>query len=935
MAVVILVAALLRLSALPALPVGLHYDEAANLVLTREIVAGDDRPLFIRAYTGKEVLFFYAAAPWVAMTDGAGAWGLRLASAMVGVLTVAATFAATRGLLGRRTGAAAIALFAAGWLAVAFPHVLLSRLGFRAISQPLLQALTVATLWRGLRLGRWRWTVAAGVCLGLTGYTYLAARLFPLPLAIAGIWLLARMGPAGRRRLLVRAAVVLGVVVIVFAPLGIFFLRHPDAFTTRMSQVVSPSLSDALRGIGQCLQALVLPGAGDRYVRFNEPGVPILDSLSALWLLLGVGAMVLARRRDRLEGAGRLLVLVAIPLMLLPSALATGEITPSNLRMVGLYPFLAIPVGWGLYTALALLMRLRAVRGYGFLPAVIAGGLLLAGAGRTASTYFRWASSAALFRAADGEMAVAARVLDQTIASAADGGAPVTVYVASEHFRHPTVAALARHYGQAKWLTGGASLVLPPEGDAVYLLPESLPAPAPWPDAVMGAWTTRVHSGPAGMVALKEHRLLAADVARAREAMLVARVPADFAHVVLVHDARPAVPCRAGAPCTVTVIWQPLAPTTSLQPVVRLLHPETGEWARAMAFHYPPEMWTPGDWVIDYLVLDVPVAIPPVDGYRLGVSLFDPGSAESLPRVEDELFAGLEAQFPAGATGYALARAPEPPDEGQAATACPTVSRESSAALNGLGLLGWTVSPPEGLLPGSALSVALCWQAKESAPPYDTVALRLTGPAEETLYVGTPAAGYGFGRWRAGEVVEDRHALRLPRTLPPGDYTLWLALDGADRIALAGLSLAPVIRSFTVPDMTSATTVDFVGDRGEGIRLLGYDLAPLIPGQPWPVTLAWQALGEMDEDYVVFLHLRTADADAPALQADTMPLQGGYPTSLWVSNEVVVDTHTLAPPADLAPGDYMLYVGFYTPEGERLLTEGMYRARLAEVRVMP
>lgn len=593
MVIVVLVAALLRLTELPTLPVGLHYDEAANLVLTREIVADGYRPLFIRAYTGKEPLFFYAAAPWVAMTDGAGAWGLRLASAMVGVLTVAATFAATRGLLGRRTGTAAIALFAAGWMAVAFPHVLLSRLGFRAISQPLLQALTVATLWRGLRSGRWRWTVAAGVCLGLTGYTYLAARLFPVPLAITGVWLLARTAPAGRRGLLARIAVVLGVAAVVFAPLGTYFLRHPEAFTTRISQVASPSLSDALRGIGQCLRALALPGAGDRYVRFNAPGLPVLDPVAVPLLLLGAGAMVLARRRDRLESAGRLMVLVAIPLMLLPSALATGEITPSNLRMVGLYPFLAIPVGWGLYTALTLLMRFRTVRGYGLLSALLAVGLLLAGAGRTAFIYSRWASSAALFRAADGEMVVAARVLDETATSAQaqalahNAATPVTVYIASEHFRHPTVAALARHYERAKWLTGGASLVLPPEGDAVYLLPESLPAPAPWPDAVTGAWTTRVHSGPVGTVALQEHRLPAMDVARAREAILVGSAAADFAHVVLVHDARPAVPCRAGTPCTVTVIWQPLAPTPSLQPVVRLLHPETGGMGTGDGFPLP------------------------------------------------------------------------------------------------------------------------------------------------------------------------------------------------------------------------------------------------------------------------------------------------------------------------------------------------------------
>src|SRR5690606_12485709 len=156
------------LAALPELPLGLHYDEAANLILTRQIAAGDYRPLFIRAYTGKEVLFFYAAAPWVWMTGGS-AWGLRLGAAMLGVLTVAATFAAVRAMLGHAQRSASIALLAAGWMALAFPHVLLSRYGFRAISQPLLQALTVAALWRGLRAGRRSWLIAAGLFLGLTG----------------------------------------------------------------------------------------------------------------------------------------------------------------------------------------------------------------------------------------------------------------------------------------------------------------------------------------------------------------------------------------------------------------------------------------------------------------------------------------------------------------------------------------------------------------------------------------------------------------------------------------------------------------------------------------------------------------------------------------------------------------------------------------------
>ena len=65
MVVILLIAAGLRLWALSELPLGLHYDEAANLILTQQIAQGSSRPIFIRAYTGKEVLFFYAAAPWV------------------------------------------------------------------------------------------------------------------------------------------------------------------------------------------------------------------------------------------------------------------------------------------------------------------------------------------------------------------------------------------------------------------------------------------------------------------------------------------------------------------------------------------------------------------------------------------------------------------------------------------------------------------------------------------------------------------------------------------------------------------------------------------------------------------------------------------------------------------------------------------------------
>ena len=133
---ILLVAAALRLPALTATPPGLHYDEAANGVLAGDIGLRGERPVFIASYTGKEVLFFYLAAA-VMRVAGESVFALRLTAAYVGLLTVAAAYWLGRMLLADRR----LAVLAAGLLAVTFWHVLFSRLGFRAISQPLMPLL--------------------------------------------------------------------------------------------------------------------------------------------------------------------------------------------------------------------------------------------------------------------------------------------------------------------------------------------------------------------------------------------------------------------------------------------------------------------------------------------------------------------------------------------------------------------------------------------------------------------------------------------------------------------------------------------------------------------------------------------------------------------------------------------------------------------------
>src|SRR3990170_2139911 len=108
----VLVGAFLRLWQLTAIPPGLHYDLAATALLGNDIAFNGYRPIFIPAYTGHEVLFYYWLALWFR-------------------------------LLG-------LAAFATALLSFAFFHVTFSRFGFRVITEPLIQSLALGFLFRGL-----------------------------------------------------------------------------------------------------------------------------------------------------------------------------------------------------------------------------------------------------------------------------------------------------------------------------------------------------------------------------------------------------------------------------------------------------------------------------------------------------------------------------------------------------------------------------------------------------------------------------------------------------------------------------------------------------------------------------------------------------------------------------------------------------------------
>ncbi len=121
---------------------------------------------------------------------------------------------------------------------------------------------------------------------------------------------------------------------------------------------------------------------------------------------------------------------------------------------------------------------------------------------------------------------------------------------------------------------------------------------------------------------------------------------------------------------------------------------------------------------------------------------------------------------------------------------------------------------------------------------------------------------------------------------------------------------------------------------GEEIALVGFD-APdrASPGQAVTVKLVWQARGQVNQEYKVFVHLLGADG-RPVAQSDATPAGWTRPTFGWQVGEFVTDAHTLDLAPDLAPGVYRLTVGMYDIAGQRLpVASGGDAVELGKVQV--
>lgn len=621
LALILVAGACLRFYQLESVPPGLYTDEAYYALDALDVLAGA-RPVYFPANNGREPLFIYGLAASIA-AFGRTPLAVRLPAAGLGVLQILAAYALGRALFGRRV-ALLMAVLAAG----SFWAVALSRIGLRATTLPPLAALMLAAAVAGFKARR-RWLIAlAGALCGLCFYTYLSARLIPLPLIGFGVfWYSARRlrgekpgGPAAALAWDLSAFVLPAV--IVAAPLALYALREPQIYLGRIEQVAlfgggTSNGWPALLGNLAAVAGMFL-GPGDLNARHNLPGRPVFDPVLGVAFYAGV-ALALQRVWRRGDGASAL-ALLWTGTMLAPTVLSQDA--PHFLRAIGalplvfVFPALALEAVWnwaaprrGVYLGLALAVGTT---------------VSVAQAARTAYDYFgvyaRDANTALYFQSATVDLARA-----------------VNAYALS-HTGQPV------YLDRRLWDFPAVRFLLQPVAAVQIVEAAALPAPVGQPGGLAVSWPHAGDPWPLAQTLLPGPALIAVEVgALYRNDHEPAAYPlaVTYTSQALPEPAPPPVgefAAGAGAGiilraadvyvdgrnARVRLTWSATAPPADdLHVFVHLREGETvvaqsdgplgGEW-------YPARAWRPGDWTRHTETFQVPAV--PSTGTRLVVGLY-------------------------------------------------------------------------------------------------------------------------------------------------------------------------------------------------------------------------------------------------------------------------------------------------------------------------
>jgi 4-amino-4-deoxy-L-arabinose transferase-like glycosyltransferase len=778
--VLVVVALALRVWQLDTVPPGLSHDEAYDALNAVEILRGA-RPLFFESNNGREPLFMYLVAPVFGLL-GPGVVQLRLVSALAGAAAAGMTLLLGRALFGRLEGWIAGVL-----VAVSFWPIFESRLGLRAVLIPPLVALMAYALWRWRCSGQIGWAAVAGGALGLALDTYTPSRFAPLvPLLFVAHVAFWRLVPI--RRALIGLVAATAVAALLFAPLALYFLSHPGSFTGRADQVndlrfilqsgdIRPLVEDSLNTL------MMFTVVGDQSMRYNLADRPVFDLATGLFFYAGAVALL---RRLRFGDAAAALALIGLVVGLLPSAI-TGE-SPHFLRAIGAQPFVFLLAAVGL-GALARGTLLTAQLAQRAVLLVVALGALL-----SMRDYFLvWPDQRQGREIYGAQMAAVATELDNGLPAG-------RIFVSAEYPRDLDRFVLDLQSGlrpsDVTWYDGRIALPISTEGRSTYLVSANARPPLAVADQLGivpgGGDVDRIDvPRPPGLTPSTRTSVRVGDA--------LELIGYDLPEAAL-----------PGEVARVALYWRVLAqPPDDVALFVHAVGNLGSQWAQMDGLGYPREGWRPGDLLIQWHDLQIPVGAPPVE-LQLEAGAYRRSDGQRLPAVAN---GRTDDRIRLGA--LPLVRPDEPPGLPE------NVERTSIPFGDRLRLRGVELDTTAAR-PGGALGVTLYWGSLAPVQDDYTVFVHLVGAAPQPVSQADGPPAYGMfptSRWERGDVVRDPHEVALPPGLPPGRYTVLAGLYRRSDGARLAPTAAPVGLLDRLGSWLARRGIGSTGPRADGDRV--------------------------------------------------------------------------------------------------------------------
>ena len=350
---IILLATFLHVWQLSEFPPAISGDEAKNGLEGLHLLAEPELRIFAPANAGREALYHYLLLIPLYLF-GATPWALRLLPTMLSLLLLPLTYRWTRELLPTQSG---VALLATGWLAMSPWMLNLSRLGLRGILLVPCMIAAYYFFWRGylssykvsnfIRAKSSKYFALSGLFLGLTLHTYTASRTLPFAFILMAI-ALSLYDRARLKTIWLGLLTTAATAILIFAPLGYYFLTHPAAFLYRSRGVSLRANYELFHAhTGQTFTQYLFTTWLDNlrwFIEMSQPGLPM--PLIYLCWFMGLATLLIHARRH----ANYAIITLSFAIGLLPIFIGL----PTTMRVILAMPTTYIILALGVFSPFTL-----------------------------------------------------------------------------------------------------------------------------------------------------------------------------------------------------------------------------------------------------------------------------------------------------------------------------------------------------------------------------------------------------------------------------------------------------------------------------------------------------------------------------------------------------------------------------------------------------